>query len=609
MKIRSISLLLCIGILLSCLTAATVSASEIHKYTAAELEDLSGGIVAFKMSESGSTSIQNYIDTALCDAAGTTAEYYAMTLSQSGRYDFSRYEKALLAYLDTHEVYSATTREKYALALIACGSCDSYITEVCDNDIGGLGIMSLVFGLHLLNNGYKSSLYTVDSLINEVLSYQLSDGGWAVIGSLGDVDVTAMAVQALAPYCGGNKNVKSAIDSALELLSKRQLDSGGFKSMGVENCESSAQVLTALSSLGIDQSRDDRFIKSGNTVLSAMLAYRNADGSFAHTGSGFNENATIQAFYSLRAYIRMLQGKTPFYILDNRPSNTSGSTVKPDKKPTEAAGNNGGTSSDSGNGSGQSNDTVKNDEPASSVVAASERMTESSSVTEKTYPTEPYHGEYVAPTGTARFQPDGDDKSATGEALNNKGGYKLWAILGIVAAAFILSLILFILKKRNIKNYIAVTILAAAAVLFILLTDFESPAEYNKTDLKTNAVGTVTMTISCSVLNGEDDKPYYIPDDGIILPETVFSITGGDTVYDILIEASKTYNIQIDNRGSDTSAYIAGIRYLYEYEYGELSGWMYRVNGSFPDVGCQSYHLSDGDAVEWLYTKSIGKDL
>ena len=55
--------------------------------------------------------------------------------------------------------------------------------------------------------------------------------------------------------------------------------------------------------------------------------------------------------------------------------------------------------------------------------------------------------------------------------------------------------------------------------------------------------------------------------------------------------------------------YISGINYLYEFDFGDLSGWMYRVNDTAPSVGCGEYHLSDGDFIEWLYTTDIGNDL
>ena len=582
MRNKLIAILLCLGLFCPVFTAR--AEGQQHTYTAAEVENLCGGIVAYKEASCGASSVQEFIDTELCRTAGTTAEFYAITLSQSGSYDFSSYISALLGYLNTHTTYSATTREKYALALLACGSHDSYIKRTCDSDIGGQGLMSLVFGLHLLNNGCTSSIYTASSLIDTILSDRLSDGGWAVIGSVGDVDVTAMTVQALAPYYGGRSDVTAVIDKALDLLSQRQQDSGGFVGMGVENCESAAQVLMALSALGIDQNTDARFIKNGNTVLDGMLAYRNADGSFAHTGSGFNENATIQAFYSMRAYLRMLYGQSAFYILDHAdftvPSPTQASPTSASKSTENTV------------------DTV--------IPTAQSETSTISETTAPTIVTEP-----TAPAETAIFQPTGTATNLTtpDESPAPAGGYKLYAILVILLASAILCGVLFACKKRNIKNYLAVFILAAAAIAFVLLTNFESREAYAKVGEKTNTAGTVTMTIRCDTVAGEDDKPLYIPDDGVILPDTTFTLSEGETAYDILLEASKRFDIPIDNRGGTYSAYIAGIGYLYEFDYGDLSGWMYRVNGVFPEVGCQGYYLSDGDNIEWLYTKNIGKDL
>ena len=606
MRRKLLSILICIFLLFPALTLRAGAAS--HAYTADEVEDFCGGIAAYKASACGASSVQEWIDTGLCDAAGTVAEFYAITLSQSGNYDFSRYERALLAYLDSHEVSSPTTREKYALALLACGSTDGYIQRVCNSDIGAQGmLMSLVFGLHLLNNGCTSSLYTTDGLIGEILSRQLTDGGWAVIGTVGDPDVTAMTVQSLAPYYGSRSDVNAAVDSALSLLVTLQLDSGGYRSMGKENCESAAQVLTALSSLGIDQNTDPRFIKNGHTVLEAMLGYRNADGSFAHAGSGFNESATMQAFYAMRAYLRMQYGQSPLYILDHRPAADPGSSENPADQPGEVT--------------PSAPTEAQSISPTATEATSPDPTAEPASASaptgpENTYPTEPPHGDYHAPTGDAVFQPDGSLSpsdtaaiTATPDDQPAKGGYKLYAIIGVLTAAGIACGILLLKKKRNIKHYLAVAILAGIGIAFILLTNFESKETYARVEEKTNPTGTVTMTISCSVLNGEEDKPLSIPDDGIILPETTFTIDSDMTVYDVLLEASKRYDIRIDNRGGEGSAYIAGIQYLYEFDYGSLSGWMYRVNGEFPDVGCQGYRLKDGDCIEWLFTKEIGKDL
>ena len=628
-RIRLFALLLCIGLL--CPTLAARAATAKRVYTAAEVEDLCGGIVAYKASLYGVNSAQELIDRGLTAEAGTTGEYYAITLSQSGSYDLSRYEQALLNYLGTHEVYSATTREKYALALIACGSSDSYIRGVCDEAIGGLGLMSLVFGLHLLNNGCSSALYDTGALIGEILSYQLSDGGWAVMGSSGDADVTAMTVQALAPYYGMYSDVTAAIDSALSRLSQMQLGSGGYRSMGAENCESAAQVLCALSALGIDAQQDSRFIKNGSSVLNAMLTYRCADGSFSHNGSGTNENATIQAFYSLRAYLRMRYGQEPYYILDSRSaaqsepaqskSPTRAPSASPAKKPQKSA----NSSSAAPNTAGNSPEYIDDDVPEEEIIyiiddraddTDAQRSSEPSAAPSETQvkasPTQPSaaSGASTEPSGAAETRPAANIAPATAdEAAGQSGSYQLYAVLAVILAALIAALVLYLMKKRGIKHYLAVIILAAAVIVMILLTNVESADSYHTVEEKNDAYGTVTMTIRFDAIMDEENRPDYLPEEGFFLDETTFTISEGETVYDVLLEASKKYDIPIDNRGGENSVYIAGIGYLYEYAYGRLSGWMYRVNGYFPEVGCQGFVLSDGDRIEWLYSKDIGRDL
>lgn len=633
MKTKLVALLLALGFLCPLFSAPAVSAKS---YTVAEVESLCDGIVGYK----DHAGAQHFIDHELSENAGVNAEFYIIALRQKKNYDFSSYEKALLGYIESHEIYSATTKEKYALALIAAGSRSDFIQKAADEAIGGQGLMSLVFGLHLLNNGYQSRLYSTSGLIDEILAKQLDDGGWAVIGNIGDVDVTAMTTQALTPYYRTDAVVKKAVDRAVALLSRSQLDSGGFKTMGKENCESAAQVLTTLSGLGIDQNTDSRFIKNGNTVLDVMLKYRNADGSFSHTGGGMNETATMQAFYAMTAYSRYCQGKGPLYVIDrdssqpiqqltqkakdaqkdpsgNSPQQSERSGVSQDAPQIE---NIKGQQPDNGGyengGQPQQNSFYQGGQPQ---VKASEKSKEKS--TEKVgstgKATEAQNAPTEAPTerdagkGAGLFQPTGtaSEKENVEDAQPaQKGGYKLWAILGIVAAAGIAAAVLILLKKRNKKHFIAVGIIAAAGIAFVLLTNFESAEEFRSVEEKENAVGTVTINIRCDTLKAET-LPDYVPDDCIILDETTFAVAQGDTVYDILMEAAKRCNIQVDNRGAAGNAYIAGIGYLYEFDYGDLSGWMYKVDGEFPDVGCQSYALKGGETIEWLYTKDIGKDL
>lgn len=630
-KHKITAVLLCLVTLLSGGVTAFADSSGVT-YTAAQVQSLCDGILAFKRSQGGAYDNQSLIDGYLSDNAGSLSEFYIIGLSQYGSYSFKNYERALLSYIGSHNVTSASTREKYALALAASGSTDSYITDTADDAIGGLGLMSLIFGLHILNNGYQSSSYSADSLAGEILSYQLSDGGWAVIGSYGDVDVTAMALQALAPHTG-RSDVRYAVDRALSLLSSKQLDSGGFKSMGSENCESAAQVVTALSALGIDAQYDSRFVKSGGSALSAMLSYRNSDGSFAHIGSGYNESATVQAFYAMVAFVRYCRGQSSLYILDNaegytvpdkqesRGSSSSGGSSSGGSSGNNSSGNASGGNNSSGSGSNGANNKTNSSGTSSTggttatvgtgsknVTAASEGA-KSPTQTQNAAESSDNQSERVKPSfGGSRSSATEDSMSATADTAGKSGpGYKLYAVIGILIAAGLVCLLLFILKKRNKKNYIAVGVIAAVGIVIILITNFETVESHSSTD-DTDGEFTVTMSISCDTIKDREKVNSYIPDDGVILDKTEFRASEGDTVYDILMLANKKYGIPIDNTGAQGAAYIAAINYLYEFDYGDLSGWMYRVNGVLPEVGCQSYTVSDGDEIEWLYTTNIGKD-
>lgn len=629
-KHKITAVLLCLVTLFSGGVTAFADSSGVT-YTAAQVQSLCDGILAFKRSQGGAYDNQSLIDGYLSDNAGSLSEFYIIGLSQYGSYSFKNYERALLSYIGSHNVTSASTREKYALALAASGSTDSYITDTADDAIGGLGLMSLIFGLHILNNGYQSSSYSADSLAGEILSYQLSDGGWAVIGSYGDVDVTAMALQALAPHTG-RSDVRYAVDRALSLLSSKQLDSGGFKSMGSENCESAAQVVTALSALGIDAQYDSRFVKSGGSALSAMLSYRNSDGSFAHIGSGYNESATVQAFYAMVAFVRYCRGQSSLYILDNaegytvpekqesRGSSSSGSSSSGGSSGNNSSGNASGGNNSSGSGSNGANNKTDSSGKSSTggkTASGTENKSATSASQGAKTPTHTLNAaessdnqsERVKPSyGRSRLSATEDSMSATADTAGKSGpGYKLYAVIGILIAAGLVCLLLFILKKRNKKNYIAVGIIAAVGIVIILITNFETVESHSSTD-DTDGEFTVTMSISCDTIKDREKVNSYIPDDGVILDKTEFKASEGDTVYDILMLANKKYGIPIDNTGAQGAAYIAGINYLYEFDYGDLSGWMYRVNGVLPEVGCQSYTVSDGDEIEWLYTTNIGKD-
>lgn len=101
----------------------------------------------------------------------------------------------------------------------------------------------------------------------------------------------------------------------------------------------------------------------------------------------------------------------------------------------------------------------------------------------------------------------------------------------------------------------------------------------------------------------------FLPSDGYILEEKEISFQEGDSVYDILERTMKEEGILMEASFTGDLAYIEGIDNLYEFECGDLSGWMYCVNGKYPNVGCSEYQVKEGDQIAWHYTCDLGKDL
>ena len=125
---------------------------------------------------------------------------------------------------------------------------------------------------------------------------------------------------------------------------------------------------------------------------------------------------------------------------------------------------------------------------------------------------------------------------------------------------------------------------------------------------------TCTISISCStILNNmdkcEESKKDWVPDDGVILRATTVTFTEGESVYDVLQRVCRDSGIQMDASRSKYGTYVEGIANLYEFDVGDGSGWMYKVNGWFPNYGCSGYTLSQGDVICWVYTCNLGDDV
>lgn len=186
------------------------------------------------------------------------------------------------------------------------------VTNTSDTDINGL-----VFGLLALNSGN----YTQDSywLVQAILTQQNADGSWSSSADtkpVGDVDMTAMALQALAPYYneGGDTTVNAAVDKALQWLSAK------YKNTGYTSAESCAQVVVALSALQLNANSDSSFVKTVDgaptSVLGDLLRYYLGEGQgFKHAASGktADQKATEQALYAMAAYERYCRRTKALY--------------------------------------------------------------------------------------------------------------------------------------------------------------------------------------------------------------------------------------------------------------------------------------------------------
>lgn len=195
------------------------------------------------------------------------------------------------------------------------------------NSVKKQGINGPIFALIALDtNNYEIPIMkdvkvqtTRDMLIDYILNQEITDkngvaGGWALTGKTPDPDITAMALQSLAKY-KDNEKVKPYIDRAVNVLANLQNDKGGYSSWGSVNSESIAQVIVALTALGIDPSKDTRFIKGeGSWIISAIMDFYVSGGGFKHVlDQEINGMATDQGMYAIVAYDRFVDGKNSLY--------------------------------------------------------------------------------------------------------------------------------------------------------------------------------------------------------------------------------------------------------------------------------------------------------
>ncbi len=344
----SASIIVCIVI---CFSSGITALAQKKNYTNQDIADIIQGIVSWK--EKSEDSDGNLFSSDFVKDAGSSAsDWYAVAFGRIGaEQDYSSYLAMLKS--NVRERYSknekldnqkSTEWHRIALAVLSLGgdpvnfgqdSNGDTIDLIRDgtydrgktNSLGAQGINGYIWGLITLDSMRyivpQGAFESRRNMITEILKNQLADGGFTLDGSIADVDITAMALQALAPYYNDEEiytyktdderlhknSVRQAADNALEWLSSVQNDDGDFEAWGEQNAESTVQVMTALCSLGIDPENDSRFIKDGS-VLDGLMKYRMKDGGFAHclnekkSENKSNQTASQQALYGLCAFYR-----------------------------------------------------------------------------------------------------------------------------------------------------------------------------------------------------------------------------------------------------------------------------------------------------------------
>ena len=319
-----------------------------------DIADFIQDAVQWKRRESvGEGEAVLFQDTFLKNAGHSAEDWYAIAIGRTGLEDnYTSYLTTLRTTVQERymqigglDTLKATEWHRIAMAVLALGGDPtdmgmntegSTINLIGDGTynrgktapLGQQGLNGWLWGLIALDSMRYSvpedAFDTRHSMITQILMSQLPTGAFTLDGEHADTDITAMALQALAPYYNSDERfeierdgsegraivtVREAADAAVKYLSGIQKGQGSFSSWGSDNAESTAQVMVALCSMGIDPVNDPRFIKNGCTVLDGLLQFRCTDGGFAHVlkdgePASPDSTASSQAILALNALYR-----------------------------------------------------------------------------------------------------------------------------------------------------------------------------------------------------------------------------------------------------------------------------------------------------------------
>ncbi len=423
-----------------------------------------------------------------------------------------------------------TELQRAAIILAAADECDSTVMNAAVYHNGNFerqGLNAYIWGVIAINcSGIqppKDALHTSAEITEYLLSRQLADGGFSLKGSSADTDITAAVIYALAPY-RDEPDVSSALVRAEQCLRRLQLESGGYMSVGVENCESAAQAVIAFTSLGYGV--EDEQVR---LALDAVKSYRTED-SYAHQlGGNANGMAAMQALQAFTALELLSRGES-LYSAPAEYNNTDEQSAQ-----------------------GTSDSAIQPQIPA-----------------------------------------DEQGNSVSGDTVRLAVGGALTA-LGVILAA-----VLLLLRKRGLLVF---PLFIAVAGAVVLLLDIRTPEEYYASSVQGGME--VYVTVNCTAAL-EYETGLQLPQDGILL-EMAVALPEGASAFDALVEAAKPQQLRIGYSGGAFGEYVTEIGGLCEFGCGSESGWIYNVNGEYPNLSAGACTLSAGDNVEFVYTCALGQ--
>lgn len=448
------------------------------------------------------------------------------------------------------------------------------------------GINGPIWALIALDSkNYTSS--SRDQLIKAILDGRTNDGGWALDGNATDVDMTAMAIQALAPYYNkSNETVKDAVDTALAWLSTKQSSDGGFSSWGKANAESCAQVIVALSALNIDADTDSRFVKNGHSALENLLTFEQADGSFFHVSDGSdgnNQMTSEQGTYALVAYDRFKTGKNSLY-------NMTDAVKRADASAQEVI--------------DMINQIGYVDESSYTAIAEARNAYNKLSAADKEKVTNyntltAAETSYKAILKQKRTEQYNLLKTHYDDLLSDKTKK-----YGTAAKKKLAS----ILQQAQTDMNAAESCERVTAIYEKAITDLDA-VKPGDIEVTFRLIGALEATQDVDLTTDS-----YLPEYVTWVPTTTYALQENATVYDLFTEAMSDAGLRYIGAESNYVSTIyapscLGGYALSEFTNGKKSGWMYTVNGTHPNQGLKNWTLKDGDVVIWHYVNDYSHEV